>query len=69
MKTELVCLYRCNLCHTRMFERDMRGHLERHSIHANGDARTYFVRGRRDTPDKPGGNWRPMYQSRAMRSS
>lgn len=69
MKTELVCLYRCNLCNTRMFERDMHGHLERHGIYANGSTRTYFTRGRRDTPSRPGGNWRPMYQSQAMRAS
>ena len=68
MEIELVCLYRCKMCDSRLFERDMHGHLERHGIYANGSTRDYFVRGRRNTPGRPGGNWKPLYQRQALRA-
>lgn len=58
----LVCLFRCRICGTRVFEKDMHGHLERHGIYANGDTKKYFVRGRRDTPAKPGYHHKHLFQ-------
>lgn len=59
----LVHLFRCKDCGVRVFEQDAKGHLERHGISGvNGDWRTYFVRGKRDTFKRPGDHYKPMYQ-------
>jgi len=59
----LVCLYRCKHCGTRLFDHDIKGHLERHGVYANGDSRKHFLRGRRDTPEKPGYYHTQIYQA------
>jgi len=61
-KNTLVALFKCKMCGARLFFRDCKGHLERHGIHANGDTRTYFVRGKRDTYEHPGGDWKSLRQ-------
>lgn len=61
MKVELVSLFKCRLCQARMFQRDCHGHMERHGIYVNGDWRDYFVRGKRDTPTRPGAHHKPLY--------
>lgn len=64
----LVPLYRCKQCGCRVFERDASGHLERHGLdRVNGDWRSYYVKGKRDTPVKPGCNYRPLYQRAKQR--
>ena len=61
-EANLVALYRCKQCGVRLFEQDTKGHLERHGTHANGNWREFFVRGKKDTFDKPGGSYTPMYK-------
>jgi hypothetical protein len=59
----LVALFRCKKCSCRVFEQDVHGHLERHGLTGiNGDWRTYFVKGKRDTHSRPGANYSPMYK-------
>jgi len=59
----LVPLYRCKDCGVRLFEKDAKGHLERHGLAGvNGNWRDYFVRGKKDTPEKPGASYKPLYQ-------
>ena len=59
----LVRLYRCKQCGVRLYERDAKGHLERHGVSGvNGNWREYFVRGKKDTAARPGGSWQPMYK-------
>jgi hypothetical protein len=52
-----------------MFDHDMRGHVERHGLTANGDLHAHFTRGKRDTSSVPGGNVKPLYQRAAPRKS
>ena len=56
VEVKLVRLYKCKTCGVRMFERDTRGHLERHSLSGiNGATLSYFTRGKKaDTPSRPG---------------
>jgi hypothetical protein len=61
-EANLVALYRCKQCGVRLYEKDTHGHLERHGVHANGNWREFFTRGRKDTFDKPGGSYAPMYK-------
>jgi hypothetical protein len=64
----LVPLYRCKQCKVRVFERDAHGHLERHGLTGiNGNWREYFTKGRKDTPLKPGGHYKPLYQRSRQR--
>ena len=64
---QLVCLYRCRICGVKIFEADVKGHLERHGIHANGESRTYFTRCRKNTPASPGYHHQQIYQSHGQR--
>lgn len=51
-----------------MFEKDVKGHLDRHGISGvNGNWRTYFVKGRKDHCPTPGGNYKPLYQRTKQR--
>lgn len=68
-KISYVPLFRCRLCKARMFERDCIGHLERHGalnignwrlVNVDDHWRTYFVRGRKNTPERPGALWKPL---------
>ncbi|MBW2190122.1 MAG: hypothetical protein JRG93_11140 [Deltaproteobacteria bacterium] len=68
MEIDLVCLFRCKLCDARMFERDIAGHVLRHGVPNGRGVKKLFVRGKRSTPAKPGGNWKPMYQRQALRA-
>lgn len=69
-QARLVALYRCKQCGVRMFECDTRGHLERHGIESvNGNWRSFFVRGKKDTYDRPGGGYKPLYKKNSKRSS
>jgi len=67
--TELVCLFRCKLCGTRMFWRDCRGHMDRHGIATNGDLRSYFTRGPKNVPARPGAHYQPINYGRTSKTS
>jgi hypothetical protein len=46
-----------------MYEQDAKGHLERHGIEGvNGNWRTYFVKGRKEQPGRPGARYSPIYR-------
>ena len=64
---EMVALFRCKSCGTRLFWKDCRGHMTRHETQTNGDLREYFVRGKQDTPEKPGRAHVSMYQRQKQR--
>lgn len=51
-EVKLVCLFKCKQCGVRMYERDTKGHLERHGI--DGDRKTYFARGKKTQHSRPG---------------
>jgi hypothetical protein len=51
---DLVSLYRCRHCGTRMFEERTSAHLQTHGIYGNGSTLSHFERGPRDTSPRPG---------------
>jgi len=59
----LVALYRCKECGVRLYEQDTKGHLERHGHQGiNGNWREFFTRGRKDTANRPGDRYSPIYR-------
>lgn len=70
LEIDKVSLYRCKHCRARMFMDDCAGHLERHEILAEPkDLRKHFVRGRKDTPCRPGDHHRPRYTPMSRRAA
>lgn len=55
-----VSLFKCKKCGTRMFLQDCRGHMDRHGIHTNGNLKKFFVEGPKDTPTRPGSDWKSI---------
>jgi len=60
MNVLMVALYRCKHCRARMFERDISRHLVSHPS-LDGEPLSHFVRGKKDTPSKPGAHQGSMY--------
>jgi hypothetical protein len=60
-QVELVALFTCKKCGVRMFWQDCRGHMDRHGIATNGDLNKHFRRGLKDTPPRPGSDFRPFH--------
>lgn len=60
MEPNLVSLYRCKKCGIRVFERDAIGHLRRHG-YSEENWRGRFVKGKKDTSDRPGSRYTPIH--------
>lgn len=65
-EVKMVRLYKCKDCGARLFKRDTLGHLERHGLSGtNGNSLSYFVKGKPDTPERPGAAARAGYKQKA----
>jgi len=62
-EVRLVALFKCKQCGVRLYEQDAHGHLERHGLtDINGNWREYFTKGKKDTADRPGARYKPLYR-------